>query len=357
MQPAGAESVTFSSRASATIRPPTYYTLLAQTMAGEIEAQTGLPLLLTLYASEGRSQQVNVSADTGLYNASGGYTGTAAKCVITISPKGAAQSGIELEATIGHEVWHCYQGQIRGLAWYYSYVTPGWLIEGQAEWVGAALRPTGEAQGWEGYILEPEKRLFARADDAIGFYADLMQAQINTWHVLIPMLQADDTNVARFEASRATSDQFLDTWASGYFREPTVGPAWEFAGPGLPGGLAPVRSVLTIANGKMEPFNAPAYTNSIFSLSSSADILVFTLEGHARLGDPGLKQDYVLAEGSFCTKAGGCTCPPGTVLAGTPPDSLSAESLLAVTGGLSGTQGTVTGYVLTEFCRQVGGGG
>ena len=339
---------------SATQRRSTDYAALAQTMADEIEGKTGLPLLLILFAAEGRTQQTHVQADTLVYNAQGGYTGTAAKCVITISPRGAADLVVDLEAAIGHEVWHCYQAQIRGLAWYYSYVTPGWLIEGQAEWIGAALRPTAKARGWQSYLLEPERRLFTRSYDAIGFYADLMQAQIDTWDVLIPMLQAIDTNVARFEAARASSDQFLDTWASGYFRDTTLGPAWEFEGPGLPVGQAPVHLVLTIANGQAEPFSVPAYANSIFDVTSTADILVFVAEGHARLGDARNRQDYVLTEHAFCTKTGSCTCPPGTAFSAAPPTRLSTDTNLALTGGPSGTIGTVRGYALTEFCAQAG---
>ncbi len=335
----------------ATVRPPTYYAVLAQTMADEIEAQTHLHLDLTLIAHEGRTQKTTSLADTGVYNAQGGTTGAVARCVITISPTGAAQSGADLEDTLGHEVWHCYQGQIRGLAWYYAPPTPDWLIEGQAEWVGDALRPTAAAVGWEKYVLQPEKALFTRSYDAIGFYAHLMQAQINTWDVLIPMLQADDNNGARFEASGALADQFLDTWASSYFREPAMGPAWEMEGPGLPASRGPVRLVLAAAEGQTQPFSAPAYANRVYAVSASAEIIVFTVQGHVRLGDPGFKQEYVLSGGSFCTKPDGCTCPPGTTFAGPPPIHLSAESLLGVTGGPDGAQGTVAGYALKDFCH------
>ena len=178
----------------AATRPPTYYAVLAQTMADEIESYTHLHLDLTLFATEGRTQKTTSLADTGVYNSQGGTTGTPSRCVITISAKGAAQSPVDLEDTIGHEVWHCYQGQIRGLNWYDSTSTPSWLIEGQAEWVGDALRPTAAAWSWADYITNPGKPLFSRSYDALGFYAHLMRSQINTWDVLIPMLQASDNN-------------------------------------------------------------------------------------------------------------------------------------------------------------------
>jgi hypothetical protein len=226
------------------------------------------------------------------------------------------------------------------------------LIEGQAEWVGDALRPTAAAASpWNGYIAKPGKALFERSYDALGFYAHIAQSGTNTWDVLISMLQAADDNPARYEASGATSDQFLDTWASGFFREPSVGAAWEFDGPGLPATRGPARPVLSASNGKATPFSAPAYANAVFDLSSSADILSFTVTGHARLADPGDRQDYVLAGGSFCTRDGGCICPPGTDFVGVPPNRLSAETMLAVTGGPTGTHGVATGHSMEEFCK------
>ena len=78
---------------------------------------------------------------------------------------------------------------------------------------------------------------------------------------------------------------------------------------------------------------------------------MFDVSGHARLGDTVALQDYVLGSRSFCTKDGGCACPPGTAFAGNPPTPLSTETLLAVTGGPDGTTGTVTGHPIEDFCR------
>jgi hypothetical protein len=349
--PRRADGLPENGGAVATVRPATYYAVLAQTMADEIQAHTHLTLTLTLFAEEGRTQNAKALADAGVYNAQGGTDGEAAKCIITVSPLGAALSGEKLEMTIAHEVWHCYQAQIRGMDWYYAQPTPTWLIEGQAEWVGDALRPGVTDQWWQAYIKKPERALFRRSYDAIGFYAHLMQAQINTWDVLVLMVQADDDNASRYKASGATSDQFLDTWASGYFREVAIGPAWEFEGPGLPDSGEAVPLLLSVANGTAPLFASPSYANAIYVLVSSADIVEFSVDGHARLGDPGTGQEYVLQGSAFCTKVGGCTCPPGTEFAGAPPNRLSAQSHLAITGGSSGTHGIVTGHALEEYCH------
>lgn len=127
-------------------------------------------------------------------------------------------------------------------------------------------------------------------------------------------------------------------------------------GPGLPDMPGPAASVLAVAQGTAESFGAPAFVNSLYRLATGADILAFTVAGHMRLGVPGFMQDLVLAGSAFCTLPGGCACPPASEFAGTPPNRLSAETLLAVTGRQAGTYGTVTGYVLRDFCRRADGG-
>jgi hypothetical protein len=339
---------------AAQLRPPTFYTVLAQSMATEIEANVHVHLTLALEAHEGLSETAGALAESAVLNAQGGTKGDAAKCVITVTALGAAEAPEDLENTVGHEVWHCYQGQIRGLDWYWVNRAPLWVMEGQAEWVGSALRPSSKEPNWPKYINGPGTVLFKRAYDAVGFYDHLTQSKIDTWSVLIPMLEADD-NLARFKVSGADGDPFLDSWASGYFRDPGIGAAWEFEGPGLEAGTGPTPKSLSATNGNATPFSAPAFTNAVFNLSSSADILVFDVTGHARLGDPGTRQDYVLGGGSFCTKSGGCICPPGTSFAGAPPTALSPATRLAITGGPDGTNGTVTGHPLTDFCRKESG--
>jgi hypothetical protein len=352
-QPTARPSHSFVAPAhTAAKHPPAYYTALAASMADEITAHVGVTMQLTVTAAEGRTEKTTSAADTGIYNASGGKTGTATRCEITISPAGAAEAPDDLEDTIGHEVWHCFQGQIIGLAAFYSASTPPWIIEGQAEWVGDSLRPTAEANAaWNGYVHAPGRRLFARSYDAVGFYSHLTEAHVDTWKRLVPVLEKSD-NVERFETSGATSDEFLDTWASGFFREPTYGTAWQMTGPGLTDAFSgAVRLVLTVDNGEQLPFAAAPYADAIFGLSSKADVVSFAVTGHARLADPMSRLDFVVnAGGTFCTRDGGCECPPGSVFSGAPPTPLSAESALAVTGGGDGTKGTITATSLEKFC-------
>src|SRR5262249_42282535 len=107
----------------------------------------------------------------------------------------------------------------------------GWMIEGQAMWVGAELGP-GESSvvpsHWRPYLDEPRTPLFQRTYDAIGFYARLADAGIDPWTVLDPMLRrsraTSDPRAIFAEAVPAGSqDRFFRSWATGYAREPGLG--------------------------------------------------------------------------------------------------------------------------------------
>jgi len=352
--PAPSASVGSSLVAAAPTHPASYYTAIAKSTAAEITKHVDVVLGLDLKASEAAVQPTS-AAETEVSNAAGGFRGgAAAKCVIKISAAGAAYPPDDFQNLIAHEVWHCFQGQVLGVDAYWS--RQSWIVEGEAEWVGDTLSPGSRPDTqWTPYVLEPGARLFSRTYDAIGFFSHLDEAQLDTWHRLIPVLDASADNVAAFNAAGAASDAFLDSWASGYFREPLYGKAWDMTGPGLPAETVPVRPVLTVVDGKVSNYSAPAFANSVFALSSTADVLVFAATGHVRLADTANKQEYVISGASmFCTKSGGCECPPGTSFAGVPPNPLSPESALAASSGADATSGTATGLSLDEFCK--GGG-
>jgi hypothetical protein len=192
--------------------------------------------------------------------------------------------------------------------------------------------------------------LFRRSYSAIGFYAQLTHTGHDTWHVLVPMLRAGGS-VAAFQASGAAGDGFLNSWASSFFREATLGDAWQMSGPGLAEGPGAKAGALAVSNGVGTPYAAAAYTNAIFKLSSAADVIVFAVSGHARIGDP--TGDHALTNGmAFCAKEGGCTCPAGNKYEGPPLINVATTSFFAVTGGPGGTKGSATGKSLEEFCSK-----
>jgi hypothetical protein len=156
-------------------------------------------------------------------------------------------------------------------------------------------------------------------------------------------------SLAAFAASGAASDGFLDSWASGLSRDPARGRAWDTTGPGITDDAA-TRQQVTIANGDAAPVTAAAYTNALDALFISADLVHVSGSGHVRLSD-GHLDTTELADDLFCVRSGGCACPDGSEPP-VPPAPLRPDAVLAVTGGTAGSNATITGLALEDFCRR-----
>ena len=81
---------------------------------------------------------------------------------------------------------------------------------------------------------ESQKALFARERyDAVGFYQHLSEEGINPWTHFDNMLAGfkQDTNLGAYDGAGAEDETFLDTWASGIFKDGTLGPEWNAQGP------------------------------------------------------------------------------------------------------------------------------
>ena len=246
--------------------------------------------------------------ETGVYNAAGGITGKPSKCVIVVSPLGDAASDADVNAMMAHETWHCYEGAVIGLARYWSQNPAPWIMEGEADWIGATLFPDAPTnQGsWPDYIEKPGAMLFTRAYSALGFYAQLATAGIDPWGKLVPILEAT-SNAAAFVSAGADADPFLDSWASSYLRDPTRGAPWEIAGPAAPGDtVRATPTVIQLSNGGSAHESAAPYTNLIAVLGSSPDVMTATFSGHTRVSD-GAGHDYLVGgSAAFCLLNTGC---------------------------------------------------
>lgn len=298
---------------------------------------------------------------TGVYDSAGGVSGAPARCVIRVYRVGQRLPDSTWRGMLAHEVFHCFQGEVMPLPIFNS-GRFAWIVEGQADWVAESVlaSPAGEGEdrigrsGWKGYLLHPETPLFARSYDAIGFYAHLAESGGDPWRVFKAMLQAPTDRVA-YAAAVAGTDHFLDSWASGYFRGlgAATGRDWDTTGPGIP--LAgtvhaePLR--ISLANGQVAPVSAAPFANGIYTLLSGADIVRIDAAGGARLSDGNL--DRVLqGQVDFCTRAGGCSCPPGSAYQGPPLTPLASRADLALTGGPDGTKVALTGRSLDDFCAK-----
>jgi hypothetical protein len=338
---------------------------LAAKIAGFLGRPLGIPITITVNKIEEHPPALMYAF--GL-DAQGGLTGTPAQCRIGVNPSGDALQGRDWAVDVAHEVWHCYQAVLLGLPRFGQAATDAqvkWIMEGQAQWVGEMVAGPDipEARSWWfAYLTDPQMPLFTRTYDALGFYAHIAErcgGPPHVWSVLQGMLDKVPDNPAAYRAATVGCDAgFLDTWASGFFREPDRGSAWNTSGPAMPTGdtrAAALRGhVIALANGQVIPESIGPYANGIYELTSNADIVKVAAAGYVRLSDAA-NFDYIVAGATtYCTRAGGCTCPPGSVYQGPSLTPLVTPADLALTGGTvpSGTSVRLTGISLDEFCMR-----
>jgi hypothetical protein len=269
-------------------------------------------------------------------------------CLVFVEPSLRGVDTAIVQATLAHEMFHCFQYDIA--PGHRTAGIPKWIVEGQAEWVGEAAfnsTPVGNSW-WTAYLIEPRRHLWWRSYDAVGFYEHLAEVGIDPWKKLDAMLLAGGS-VAAFKAADATQDSFLDSWASGLYRDKQLPAGWYANGrwSSLSRG-DPVE--LRIHNGTLEEVEADAVSNWDYHVVATAEVTEIAVNGHARATTLG--QDFIgVADHFFCTMVGGCVCPTGTTFDGPPLTDAGGEIALALTGSLDGASGTVRGRPLSDFCK------
>ncbi len=284
-----------------------------------------------------------------LADADGVWTGGAyAGCNIRWFTGGLTDAALNILLTAAHETFHCFQaGNFNSRDRYIN--GPDWWQEGGAEWVSYDVAGAPQDGGfWDDYVDHPETPLFQRTYDGVGFWADLAATGIDPW----PKWKAiwdGYVNEAAWVASGAEDDTFLDSWGSGWFREPDRGAAWDLIGPGVPPGDA-TPDPLTIANGVPASVSSGGYATSQYHATSSADIVIVTGSGHIRISDRSVDEPLAIGQ-RFCTKPGGCVCPDGKPLP-FPLTQLATFFAVAVSGSSSSSSGTLAGVSLADFCKE-----
>jgi hypothetical protein len=275
-------------------------------------------------------------------------------CHIFVNPSlTSTGDGPSLRATMAHETFHCFQ--IDYLDQNGSHYVPSWIWEGEAEYAGESIAgPSMVGQGWwRTYLTTIQVPLYERGYDALGFYQHMSEEGIDPWEHFDAMLAVSTDNDAAFKASGADADVFLDTWASGEFRDGSLGGAWNAQGPwNVSDRSEPVKS--SVGNGDTVALGTPKQVNEDVAVSSGADLVELTTsQGHIRLhtDPPGDETDT--AERWLCTAAGGCKCPDGEAYAGPDYDTVASDFQLALTGGLTGASGTLTGRSFDQFCKPI----
>lgn len=299
-------------------------------------------------------------------NAQHGYSGTASECFVGVTPLGEKASDSQLAAYLGHEIFHCYQAQwVNALSnWYNTTASPSWVVEGSATWAGlnyANVSIAAEDNWWGNYLITPEAPLFKRTYDAVGFFGQAEWSGVDVWKVFKPFMQTAG-NEARYQVfATAGGEVFLNTWASGLYRRKNLGTPWVVVGKFVPSReeVPTPMTDLAIANGKIEVVKAAAYTNALYWIDSSADILHVSLTGHGRIADSYGFDSTQISDAFFCTKDGGsCPCPTTEGQDGTQGalpvarPALKGGISLGVTGADTGANGSLEGMTLNDFCAR-----
>lgn len=254
-----------------------------------------------------------------------------------------------LLSTITHEVFHCYEaalGKTRA-----NWQNKGrWLTEGGAEWAALVLvgGDPSDDYWWRAWLTTTDEPLFAYSYSAMGFFFHLDESGIDPWEVFPAMMQASG-NAAAFSASGADAEAFMATWASGFFREPDRGDAWDLTGVRISNDKGPWVP-LSVDDGQTVAFVAGAYKHSGYRLAVNAEVVTFSTTGYVRLHD-GATDIARLSASTFCAKQGGCgKCPDGTPLRND-PQPLGTTVLLGVSSGALSSSGTVTGQSIADYCK------
>ena len=285
------------------------------------------------------------------FNPNSGTNGVQ-RCQVIVNYAHANDNRFRTRRALTLDIVHCLQSWVLGNESGAEGQVPGWAWEGPAEYIVLELWPLTESDGlaWLIYLTSPEDSLFERTYDAIGYYAQAFEAGVSLGAAFKAVL-TDVDNPERFALAGTTSNEFLDKWASELSRE-GWGAAWDFSGPGIayPAQAPPPRTTISVSNGSTEAFSQAAYSNQLLAMNSSADIVIVEVNGRARLGN-GDVDAVIPGSASFCTTDKGCgPCPDGS-----PPNieqvRLVGDSIIAVSGGTDGTNGTVSGHELEEFCQ------
>jgi hypothetical protein len=239
-------------------------------------------------------------------------------------------------------------------------VTPAWVRGGATFWASAtvATETFGSLDSrllhgpWSGYLEEPHRSLFLRAESAIGFFAqvDSDQAGPGAWDVLDKTFKAEYI-IDAFEAATGLRQSFIDIWAAGYFRVANLGPDWNIVGPGITADKS-ADAEIEVANGQSDYLPAPALAVAIARLTIKSDVTLLSGE-HLRIHD-GVQDLKEIDSKTYCTKPGGvnaCICPKDTPGAKLPPlPSLGRDVKLALTGMEYGARATIQGLSLEDYC-------
>jgi hypothetical protein len=243
-------------------------------------------------------------------------------CVITIGPLGepSANDNTGAREIIAHELIHCAQAELAasGAQWNKR---QNWVTEGGATWGGGrvALEWTGTLGGvarqfYGDYLQHPEKDLYGRDYDGVGWYQLLEHQGADTWRMVTETMRMGLLfgPYAAYYTGINSGAQTLEAWGPTLATNPTLGDEWNLKIPGYP---IP-RTLLEappLTNGRSSTFQADQRGGLAAQVPLRADV-VLVEPGGAPVGRfrPSDGGDRPLRPAEYCARPGGCECPDGT---------------------------------------------
>jgi len=298
--------------------------LLSQHLGVSLSAAPAFPVVVKLMPGVDPTDPV-AEADTGGVDQQGNWVsslGPGVVCRIRVYSVAWKSGNPDTPlADMAHEVAHCFELKLN--AGDYSDHTLAWLQEGGAEWAGSQVAK--EALGhdpkdkllhqyWEKYLSSPSVGVFTRTYSAVGFFAHLAEtaASGNIWPTLRDMWKATGGNSAAYDLAVPDSNTvFLDSWASGYARDPLLGQGWDTTGVGI---TATKPQIPLYGGGGTVTINADPRSASIDKVLINNEVLEVTNTGgtpFGRLRDAG-GTTFDLSPGAYCVQGKDCSCPAGS---------------------------------------------
>lgn len=306
-------------RCSPTTRPcdvPPDLAAAVTELADEIAGRLGrpLPFAPTFAIDTGRGPD-RAYAEATPVDAAGAPierpTGPSAGCLITFYEQSFDRS--ERDNTLAHELFHCFQFAFdaRDL--------PRWFQEGSAEWVGSNLAGAtrGTRQNWDAWLGNPQKPLFDRDYDAIGFFGMLQQRGVDPWRIFDAMqiYAYSQWNQGIYDVAKAAlnHEPALEV-AKALARTPSIGDDWEPTGPGVTSTTVTDRVRLGPDDGELEERIriGGKYGTGSLALRVRGDVL--SMRGaEGKSASVGFEGRPVLTGlgigGDWCLDPAGCECP------------------------------------------------
>lgn len=253
--------------------------------------------------------------------------------------------------TLVHELIHCFQLATVPVERFSSIAS--WQVEGIAEWAAVHFggpRPD-DLSWWTRYLDTPEESLYARTYSANGFFHTLEALGTDPWQgwrqaALLNNRSAYDAYVG------AVRQQFEDSWASGFVRDPGLGEAWDQY-PALAPASQPALAESAVISGSDLRVEAAPVSSRLERVDVSQADVVRLLVGGAGRGRLAWAtgEETVLAGTPTpierCALAEGCVCPDGTAIEAYAGDSV----LVAISGIEQLTEVIVIGLTLEEACN------